>query len=251
MIKNDRGYIIETVLVFMLITLGFCMLATTFIGTMNVERRIAKQAVDMQTDLNQVGEYYLRYIEQGGGKFPTGAETDVNAFSGEDFSWMDDEAKDFFVQFNEANHLSFEPFFAISRNGVLQFFTENCVWRKLVVRYGDDDIKMLIELRETRDEYVRESKTYGKVQYDIYNWAIGDHLTDESASGDYIEDNLSYLERLWKILGLLLHGDFSGALRETIALVQDIERDIITLAENLRAARREWVKNILEQLLRL
>ena len=194
--KND-GFVIEMMIYFMLICFGLCLLILTYMGSLRNERNIANQTVNMQTDLNQIGEYYLRYIEESGEKFPDGTETD---FSASKYNWMDDEAKAFFLDTNERFNLKYEASFSIIREsglqGLLNFFKTKYIWRKLTVKTDDNKIKMVIDLKEQR---VKGSDT--GTEYYIENWSLGDDLTDEYA-GSYQNDDLSILQRLWVFIGL-------------------------------------------------
>lgn len=205
------------VVMFMLITFGFCAVVAAYMGSLSIERKYAKMSLDTQTDLNQIGEYYLRYIEESGEQFPVGNEKN---FTADKYKWMDDETKDFFVQFNNSHNYgyTFEPSFSITRGGLLEFFKTKYVWRKLVVKNSSGDIKMVIELKEKR---VSDSET----EYDIENWSVGDNLTDEtSTSGGYQQDKLSVLQRLWRFIGLeinsisdlLKNGDWLAFFRDSI-----------------------------------
>lgn len=209
--KKQKGFVIETMILFMFISFGFCLIITAFLGTLGVQRKLAKKSVDMQTDLNQIGEYYLRYIEESGEQFPTGTET---AFSGDKYKWMDEGAKEFFQNCNENYKFRFETSFSITRGSLAEFFKTKYIWRKLVVKTKDDNIKMIIELKEQR---VSDTQT----QYYIQNWSVGDDLIDESAeSGGYQNDKLTTLQKLWRFLGLEIKSiqtwNPSGDLRDLL-----------------------------------
>ena len=191
--RKQNGFVIELIIVFMLVTFGFCMVMTTYLGSLNVERKYAKQSVNMQTDLNQIGEYYLRYIEESGEQFPSGTETN---FSNSKYNWMDNETKEFFKTCNQTYHFKFEPKFSIVRGNLLEFYKTKYIWRKLVIKSSNNKIKMIIELKEQR---VSDNET----EYYVQNWSVGDELTDETeTSGGYEQDNLSTLQKLWMFLGL-------------------------------------------------
>lgn len=213
------------VVMFMLITFGFCAVVAAYMGSLSIERKYAKMSIDTQTDLNQIGEYYLRYIEESGEQFPIGNEKN---FSNDKYKWMDEEAKNFFLQFNKSHGYTFESSFSITRGGFLEFFKTKFVWRKLVVKNPDGDIKMIIELKEKR---VSDSET----EYDIQNWSVGDNLTDEtSTSGGYQQDKLSILQRLWRFIGLeinsisdlLKNGDWLAFFMESIENFSTALRDV-------------------------
>lgn len=191
--RKQNGFVIEMMIVFMLVTFGLCMAITIHIQTLNVDRKSAKQTIHMQTDLNQIGEYYLRYIEESGEQFPTGKEAN---FSATKYKWLDDEAKTFFTNCNQKYHFTYEPAFSITRGSMFEFFKTKYIWRKLVVKDEHGAIRMVVELKEKR---VSNNQT----EYYIQNWAVGDELIDESAeSGGYQTDNLNLLQKLWKFLGL-------------------------------------------------
>lgn len=190
---KKKGLVIEMMIIFMVVTFGFCLVLTTYIGTLNIERKVAKHSVDMQTDLNQIGEYYLRYIEESGKQFPKGSET---TFASDDYKWMDDGAKEFFAKCKDKYGFTYEPEFSITRGTLLEFFKTKFVWRKLVVKAPDDNIKMIIELQEKRTS---DTTT----EYYIKTWSVGDELFDESAAdGGYQEDRLTILQKLWRFVGL-------------------------------------------------
>lgn len=218
--RKQNGFVIELMIVFMLVTFGFCMLMTTFLGTLNLERKYAKESVSVQTDLNQVGEYYLRYIEESGEQFPKGNETSFNTTK---YNWMDDDAKEFFINFNKKYKYTFTPAFSITRGSFLEFFKTKYIWRKLVVRTSDNNIKMIIELKEQR---VSDTDT----EYYIQNWSVGSNLVDESAeSGGYQEDKLTLLQKLWKFLGLEINSlktwNPTGDLKDLLTLFNDVSNN--------------------------
>lgn len=191
--KKQNGFVIELMLVFMLITFGFAMAVTAFLSSLSVERKYADRFVDMQTDLNQIGEYYLRSIEAGK-NFPNGSEE-----SFESFDWMDEDAKAFFAKCKEQYGFKYSTYFSITREGLLKFFQDKFIWRKLVIS-ADGANKMVVELKETR---IPEENN--KTEYYIKSWTVGDNITDEETAGGYKVDNLNILQKLWKFIGLQIN----------------------------------------------
>ena len=190
--RKKSGLVIEMMLIFMLITFGFCLLITTVVIGLNGERKYAKTNIQMQTDLNQIGEYYIRYIEEGGDKFPSGNDD----FSQESFAWMDDLAKEFFTTCSESYKFTFKAEFSISRSGLTGFFKTKYIWRKLTVIDSNNQVKMIVELKE---KWLDENMS----TYEIYKWDIGDSVKDDpDAAGSYQPDDLNLLQKLWKFLGM-------------------------------------------------
>ncbi len=185
--KNKNGFVIEMVLIFMLITFGFCMAITGLLGSLSAQRKLAKNNIQMQTDLNQLGEYYLRCVEAGG-EFPKGTESNYASFD-----WMDDEAREFFKKC-EKYHFRYNSYYSIERAGANKFFKEKYIWRKLVIS-TDGINKMVIELKETK---LNETN---KNEYFVQQWAVGDNLITDIEKDGYKKDSLTVLQKLWRFIG--------------------------------------------------
>ncbi len=222
--RKKNGFVIEMMMIFMLITFGFCILITTVIMGLNKERKYSHANIQMQTDLNQIGEYYIRYVELSGKNFPTGTEkTNQGAkipletvLASSEFEWMTEEIKNFFLR--KENNYEYSVYYTIKRGNVFEFFTTKEIWRKLVVKSKDDGkIKLIIELTEKRSEDASSIKA----DYKVENWSMGDDLTDET-SDSYVKDNISILQKLWGLLGVLV--------RKTNAQVQQFINSVADFA---------------------
>lgn len=210
--RKKNGFVIEMMMIFMLITFGFCILITTVILGLRNERKYSHANIQMQTDLNQIGEYYIRFIQSGSGTFPIGEKIITDFSDAESYGWMgDDEEGDrikaFFKRINQ--QYKFDSYFTVARGDVFEFFETKEIWRKLVVTSRDDNqIKMIIELSETRAKLVDE-KTSKRTKtadyaadYKIQSWSIGDALQDTSASVYRTDEgNLNFLQKLWALTG--------------------------------------------------
>lgn len=184
--KGKKGFVIEMVILFMLITFGFCLVVTTYLATLNVERKYAQKQLEMNVDLNQVGEYYMRAI-QAGQVFPTGQE---DTFDVAEFDWMDDTEKAFFVKCKEKYDYTYESSFSIKRGNFLEFYAEKAVSRKLIVRTPGGVQAMVIIVCESRN-------ANNNASYEVLDWSV----TDIHEGIEYEEENISLLKKLWIWLG--------------------------------------------------
>lgn len=199
--NNKKGYVIELMIFFMLVTFGFCMIITTFVSSLTTERKYAKNEITRQSELNQIGEYYLRAIEAGG-SFPKGNETNYSAFT-----WMDDnkdgksDDKDEAVQFfKKYKNYSYSDKISTEYGDFKSFYEKLSVKRRLVVSLNEKP-QMVIIIEE---KYVNNNST----TYDILSWSIGDDLT-VTEDGFTQDVSLNILQKLWRFFGLVKNG-FSG-----------------------------------------
>lgn len=195
--KKQNGFVIELMIVFMLVTFGFCMIVTTFMSTLVTERKLANKEFERQMTLNQIGEYYLRAVEAGKA-FPKGNETNYEKASQQDFSWMDDNGDgklnndDETVKFfsNCKGKYNFETLYSVKRGGFLEFYATKAVSYKLIVKSGST-VQMVVIVVETRTGS-------DKADYEVKDWSITDIHSDVEYTK---EENLSLLKKLWIWLG--------------------------------------------------
>ncbi len=214
-LKGKKGFVIELTIVFMLVTFGFCMVITTFVGTLSAERKYAKSEISSQTVLNQIGEYYMRSVEAGG-TFPKGDEAN---FSG--YAWMDDNGDGVFNNNDETikffkthNNYRYTDKISATYGSFLDFYSTKSVYRRLSVQQGGET-KMILTVKEI---YVDKNTS----DCEIVTWYIGDDVTAE-AEDEFQETTLNILQLLWKFFGRL-----SGDLRDAELFSNGLFRGIFT-----------------------
>ena len=202
--KKQNGMVMELMIVFMFVTFGLCMVATMFVASLTTERKIAKSHIDTQTNLNQIGEYFMRAVEAGG-VFPTGTETN---YSDNQFQWMDDNGdnvrddNDETVRFFKAlDGYKFTDQISASYGGLLSFYATRSVSRRLVVTAGSQT-KMVLTVREA---YIDKNTS----DCEILTWYVGDNVAIEDG-GEFKTTDLNILQLLWKFFGKL-NGDVGDA----------------------------------------
>lgn len=200
--KKQNGFVIELMIVFMLVTFGFCMLVTTFMSTLVTERKLANKEFKRQMTLNQIGEYYLRCVEAGG-VFPDKYENITKPEKYKDFAWMDEnedkklDSEDNTVKFFEENkHYIYQDKIYVNYGDLWDFFEAQGVKRRLTVT-SNSKTKMIL----TVDEKYQNSKD-SPSNCEILTWYTGDDLSDPTDSDDFKTTQLTTLQKLWKFFGL-------------------------------------------------
>lgn len=191
--KKQNGFVIELMIVFMLVTFGFCMVVTTFMSMLVTERKLTNKEFERQMTLNQIGEYYLRAVEAGK-NFPTLNQDDnLNSY---DWIKNDAVAKEFFN--NCKGKYNFTTGFYAKRAGFSENYNIKTVSHKLTVKSGNTTqlIVIIDEKRNVLDENGKTRKD--AANYCVKDWSISDidnGITYSSA------ENISWFKKLWNWLG--------------------------------------------------
>lgn len=192
--KNQNGFVIELMIVFMLVTFAFCTTVLIFVNLLSANRKTAKRQIDSQTVLNQIGEYYMRSVEAGG-TFPTGNSSITYGL----YPWMDDNGDNDLTSADEtynffANNTlyTFSDKLSATYGTVLEFYKTKSVWRRLTVRSGSTT-KMILTVKEV---YVDKNTS----NCEILTWYIGDGVTSDR-DDEFESTQLSTLQLIWKFFG--------------------------------------------------
>lgn len=185
--KRQNGFVIEIMIAFMFVTFGFCLVITTYLGTLRLDRKHANNTVQMQANLNQIGEYYLRCI-QSSKEFPKGTEDNFDKFD-----WMDESTKEFFEN-NKNKGYTYDTLFSIKRGNIWEFYVDKYIMRKLIVKSGNKN-KLVVIVKETMDSKSKHS-------YEILDWSVGNDVNTNNDGYKSDKNKLNLLQKLWKLFGL-------------------------------------------------
>lgn len=212
--KKRNGFVIELMIGFMLVTFATCTVITVYVTSLATARKTAKNDINNQIVLNQIGEYFMRSVEAGG-VFPK----DNTGLTYAKYSWMDDNGdkvldnNDETVKFfKDHGGYTYSDKISAEYGNILDFYATKAVTRRLAVM-ADGKRKMVLTVKEN---YIDDNTS----ACDVLTWYVGKDL-DVPDDEQFKETNLNILQLLWKFFGKL-NGDIRDAELFTSLNFRDI-----------------------------
>lgn len=189
--RSKRGVAMAWAILFLFVISSITAMLTTTMFSSYSAIKNAKKSIQVEADINQIGEYYLRCIGSSG-DFPNGNETNYN-----DFDWMDENAISFFKSCRDKYGYTFISESETDESKWYEGYTANGYIRRLTVRDDSGNDVLIVAVKE--DIAYDESKGLFLVRrgnpestFTVIEWTVNDKV------GTLYEDSPGLFKRLWQ-----------------------------------------------------